>query len=49
MTTKRKKMMGYVNIVEEKVREVEIAEIKRMALNRKTRKQRKLLMEMMMN
>ena len=41
--------MGYVTIIEEKVREVEIAQIKRMAMKRKTRKQRKLLMEMMMN
>ena len=41
--------MGYATIMEERGIEVEIAEIKRMAMERKTRKQRKPLTERMMN
>ena len=49
---KRKFLTGYATIVKEKGIEVEIAEIaeiKRIAMKRKTRKQGKLLMEMMMS
>ena len=49
MTTERKILMVYVAIVEEKGTEVEISKIKRIALKKKTRKQIKPLMEMMMN
>ena len=49
MTTKRKKRLGYATIVEERGIWVEIAEINRMAMKRKARKQRKQFTEMKMN
>ena len=49
MATKRKILIGYATIVNKKGIRVKIAEIKRTAMKRKMRKQRKPSTEMMMS